>query len=125
MHPRRVTEHPEPAPARVRIDLNARTYDGLYVLARRSDATGPVQRGDTVTVFEPEDGVATTATVKRCDDDWLHLDVDWDGMREIPARELGVWRDPQLAGRITDGMAQAERGETADLGSFARYLSEE
>lgn len=109
-------------PVRVRIDLNARTHDGLYVPARRSLASGPVERGETVIVFEPEDGVATTATVMRCDDEWLHLDVDWDQMREIPARELGVWRDPQLAERITDGIAQADRGETVDLGGFEQYL---
>jgi hypothetical protein len=73
-----VTE--QPAPVRIRIDLNARTHDGLYVPARRSRASGPVERGEIVIVFEPEDGVATTATVMRCDDEWLHLDVDWDGM---------------------------------------------
>lgn len=113
------------APVRVRIDLNARTHDGLYVPARRSLATGPVQRGDAVTVFEPDDGVMATATVKRLDDDWLHLDVDWDGMHDIPARELDVWRDPQLAERIRDAYAQAEGGETVDRGSFEQYLDDE
>lgn len=110
---------------RVRIDLNARTHDGLYVPARRSRASGPVERGDLVTVFEPDDGVMTTATVKRLNDDWVHLDVDWDNMREIPARELDVWRNPHLAQRIRDAYAETEHGEGIDLGSFEQYLDDE
>ena len=32
-----------------------------------------------------------------------------------------VWRNPELAASIREGIAEAERGETADRGSFAQY----
>jgi predicted transcriptional regulator len=32
-----------------------------------------------------------------------------------------VWRNPDLAAEIREGLAEAERGETVDLGSFAQY----
>jgi hypothetical protein len=43
----------------------------------------------------------------------------------IPEREMIVWRDPELAGAIREGLAEAERGDTADLGSFAGYADDE
>jgi hypothetical protein len=39
----------------------------------------------------------------------------------IPEREMIVWRNPDLAAEIREGLAEAERGETVDLGSFAQY----
>src|ERR1700684_4170404 len=39
----------------------------------------------------------------------------------IPEREMIVWRKPDLAAEIREGIAEAERGETVDLGSFAQY----
>jgi hypothetical protein len=39
----------------------------------------------------------------------------------IPEREIIVWRNPDLAAEIREGLAEAERGETVDLGSFAQY----
>lgn len=42
--------------------------------------------------------------------------------REIPERERLVHDDPELAARIREGIEQAERGETVDLGSFAQHL---
>lgn len=40
----------------------------------------------------------------------------------IPEREMVVWRNPELAAEIREGLAAAERGETEDLGSFEQYL---
>ena len=42
----------------------------------------------------------------------------------IPEREMIVWRDPDLARAIREGVAEAERGETTDLGSFAEYAND-
>jgi len=39
----------------------------------------------------------------------------------IPEREMVVWRNPELAAEIRGSLAEAERGETVDLGSFQRY----
>jgi hypothetical protein len=43
----------------------------------------------------------------------------------IPEREMIVWRTPELAIEIREGLAAAERGETADLGSFQQYLDDD
>ena len=43
----------------------------------------------------------------------------------IPEREMIVWRDPELARAVREGLAEAERGDTADLGSFAAYADDE
>ncbi|MFG2910881.1 hypothetical protein ACGF13_38275 [Kitasatospora sp. NPDC048286] len=43
----------------------------------------------------------------------------------IPEREMQVWTDPLLAERIRAGIEQAQRGETADLGDFSKYLDQE
>lgn len=43
-------------------------------------------------------------------------------MTDIPERERLVHDDPALAEQIREGIAQAERGETVDLGNFAQYL---
>ena len=43
----------------------------------------------------------------------------------IPEREMIVWRDPELARAIREGLAEAERGETENLGSFAEYATDE
>jgi hypothetical protein len=32
-----------------------------------------------------------------------------------------VWRNPELASEIREALAEAERGETSDLGSFQQY----
>src|SRR3984957_11379682 len=42
----------------------------------------------------------------------------------IPEREMVVWRNPELAAEIREGLAAAERGETEDLGSFEKYLDD-
>jgi hypothetical protein len=43
----------------------------------------------------------------------------------IPEREMIVWRSPELAADIREGLEAAERGETEDLGSFERYLDDD
>jgi hypothetical protein len=42
----------------------------------------------------------------------------------IPEREMLAWENPPLAQQIRDGVAEAEAGATADLGSFAQFLNE-
>lgn len=42
----------------------------------------------------------------------------------IPEREMLVWENPALAQQIREGIAEAETGKTADLGSFAAFLNE-
>jgi hypothetical protein len=44
---------------------------------------------------------------------------------DIPERERLVHEDPELAANIREGIAEAERGGTADLGSFSPYLDDE
>jgi hypothetical protein len=43
----------------------------------------------------------------------------------IPEREMIVWHEPELARAIREGLDEAKRGETADLGSFAEYADDE
>jgi hypothetical protein len=43
----------------------------------------------------------------------------------IPEREMIVWRNPELAGEIREGLQAAERGETEDLGSFMQYADDD
>jgi hypothetical protein len=43
----------------------------------------------------------------------------------IPEREMIVWRQPELAAAIREGLMEAERGDTADLGSFAEYANDD
>src|SRR6185437_16257913 len=42
----------------------------------------------------------------------------------IPEREMVVWRNPELAADIRQGLMEAEQGRTTDLGSFAQYESD-
>jgi hypothetical protein len=42
----------------------------------------------------------------------------------IPEREMIVWRNPQVAQAIREGLDQAERGETVDRGSFSQYVDQ-
>lgn len=42
----------------------------------------------------------------------------------IPEREMIVWRNPELASAVRQGIAEAERGETTDRGSFAQYAED-
>lgn len=39
----------------------------------------------------------------------------------IPEREMVVWRNPELAAEIRQGLREADAGETVDLGSFGQY----
>lgn len=43
----------------------------------------------------------------------------------IPEREMLVWETPALAEQIRSGVAEAEVGETTDLGSFAQFLNKD
>lgn len=62
--------------ARLRIDRNARTDDGL-VPVRASLAGRPVLVQEHVVVYEPDGVVEAAAVVERIDGEWLHLRVDW------------------------------------------------
>jgi hypothetical protein len=43
----------------------------------------------------------------------------------IPEREMIVWRSPELAAAIREGITEAADGGTVDLGSFAQYAGED
>ncbi|MGO8956958.1 MAG: hypothetical protein ACLQFR_06270 [Streptosporangiaceae bacterium] len=43
----------------------------------------------------------------------------------IPEREMIVWRNPELAASIREGIAQAEAGQTVDRGNFAQYAGDD
>jgi hypothetical protein len=43
----------------------------------------------------------------------------------IPEREMVVWRHPELASSIRDGIAQAEAGQTIDRGSFEQFADDD
>ena len=57
-------------------------------------------------------------------EDWARLILE-DKVREVHERERLVSEHPVLAAQIREGIAEAERGETRDLGSFADYLPED
>jgi hypothetical protein len=42
----------------------------------------------------------------------------------IPEREMVVWRNPELAAAVRQGIAEAEAGQTTDRGSFAQYAED-
>jgi hypothetical protein len=42
----------------------------------------------------------------------------------IPEREMIVWRNPELASAVRQGIAEAEAGETTDRGSFVQYAED-
>ncbi|MFC1418990.1 hypothetical protein [Streptacidiphilus cavernicola] len=62
--------------ARIRIDPDTRTDDGL-VAVRASLAGRPVQVREYVTVYEPGRRLEAPAVVERVDGEWLHLRVEW------------------------------------------------
>jgi hypothetical protein len=42
----------------------------------------------------------------------------------IPEREMIVWRVPELAAEIRQGLDEADKGATVDLGGFSEHLSD-
>lgn len=42
----------------------------------------------------------------------------------IPEREMIVWRNPELAASVREGIAQAEAGQTVDRGSFEQFADD-
>lgn len=46
-------------------------------------------------------------------------------LADIPERERLVHENPELAAQIREGIAESERSETRDLGSFAQHLDDE
>lgn len=59
-------------------------------------------------------------------DGWERLDYSERSFwrRPVPERERLVHENPALAAQIREGITEAERGDTVDLGSFAQYLDE-
>jgi hypothetical protein len=43
----------------------------------------------------------------------------------IPEREMVVWRHPELASSIREGIAEAEAGQTIDRGSFEQFADDD
>lgn len=76
-------------PTRVMIDLNVRVR-GL-VRAGFEDSDGPLQVGETVVVYEPEDAIAGTATVVALEPDegFMYLDVEWSSFADDVESTLG------------------------------------
>ena len=74
----------------------------------------------------PPDGEGWERNTDAGRDGWERFDYSersyW--RRPIPERERLVHENPELAEQVREGIAQAERGETVDLGSFAQHLDE-
>lgn len=43
----------------------------------------------------------------------------------IPEREMVVWRNPDLAAEIREGIKEAQAGKTTSLGSFSQFLEDD
>lgn len=46
-------------------------------------------------------------------------------MKEIPARELWLYQNPEALAAVEEGLRQSARGETHYLGDFSQYADEE
>ena len=46
-------------------------------------------------------------------------------LKEIPAREVWLYRNPQALAAVEEGMRQSGRGETVRMSSFAKYANDE
>lgn len=87
---------------RIQIDLNRRAADGTTVTDLQ-DAERPADLnvGDTVTVFEPEDGIRGFATVQSVDRDaeQIYLNVDWQSFED----DLDPVAEWTLESELTNG----------------------
>jgi hypothetical protein len=75
----------KPSPRRVRVNLNAVSGDG-FIRVRTSRADGPVEVGQLVEIFEPNDEIEGIAKVARISDrtGLMYLDVKWDTLHDLP-----------------------------------------
>ena len=48
-----------------------------------------------------------------------------DPMVRVPAREAWLWANPEALAAVRRGLAEAERGETAPIASFASFADDE
>ena len=44
--------------------------------------------------------------------------------KEIPERELWLYRNPEAMASVLEGLADSKAGRVHDLGSFAKYLED-
>ena len=45
-------------------------------------------------------------------------------LKEIPERELWLYRNPEAMAVVLEGLADSKAGRVHDLGSFAKYLED-
>ena len=45
-------------------------------------------------------------------------------LKEIPERELWLYRNPEAMAAVLEGLADSRAGRVHDLGSFAKYLED-
>ena len=45
-------------------------------------------------------------------------------LKEIPERELWLYRNPEAMAAVLEGLADSKAGRVHDLGSFAKYLED-
>ena len=46
-------------------------------------------------------------------------------MKEIPARELWLYQNPEALAMVEEGLRQSARGETYYMGDFSQYAEDE
>lgn len=99
----------------VAVDFNARSAGSVRV--RQSKASGPLEVGDAVLVYEPDEGLHGLAVVNRVDEErgLLYLDVDWDTVTdaEVIAQPTGTLRCEAAAFMRTRSVAPPREWHTA------------
>lgn len=121
------TEDDNPAPAkpkpRLRIESSGSIWGepGTKVYLDNVD----ISRIVSAVTWHIEVGKATTGGFATATVTFIEAKISAEADLATPDREALVRDNPALAQQIREGIAQAEAGETVDLGSFAHYLDDE